>query len=108
MILLRSSSRCSRKLIAGRASGELSPGGSSATISDILRLGQGIQRRFQRCPGFGLPRSRGYRAGYGLGWQNRLFLTFFEINLIDLGFDLRFKFVGGALEFSERTPYLTA
>ena len=40
MIRRRSSSRCSRKLMAGRPSCDSSPGGSSAAISGIGGLGQ--------------------------------------------------------------------
>ena len=32
----------------------------------------------------------------------------FDINLVDLGLDLRLKFVGSTLEFVERTPHLAA
>jgi hypothetical protein len=32
----------------------------------------------------------------------------FDINLVDLGLNLRLELIGGALEFIESSPYLTA
>src|SRR5690348_8368491 len=108
MILLRSSSRCWRKLIAGRgASCSSPPGGRSATISGIV----GLRRQFRRSRS--RRRFRRERAGrycanrLRRGRKNRL-RVLFDINLVDLGLNLRLELIRGTRELIEGATYLTA
>src|SRR5215467_4421098 len=107
MMRRRSSSRCSRKLIAGIASCD-SPSG------EIVEANSGIGglrchwRRGFRIRGFG-ERSAGYRAHRRVAWwKNLLFRLDFAVDVRDLGLDLGTKFVAGALELVERLANLAS
>src|SRR3984893_7300610 len=103
----RSSSRWSRKLMALRPSRKSSAGGSSAAISGIGSLGQRIRLGDGNL-------CWGWAAGsYGAHWrlvdrrQDGLAVVF-QVELRDLGLDLRLEFVGGSFEFIERPPDLAS
>src|SRR6185295_18241174 len=89
MMRLRSSSRCSRKLIAGICSG---------TSSSELAVISGIRRR--------LHRKRGNGAYRGLRWQDLLLGFGIPVELGDFAFYLGFKLIGSALEFVQGTANL--
>lgn len=90
--------------MAGIDSG-CSAGGNSAASSGIGRLTGGAQ--------FGFPYGLGWAGGgnafrQGSGrWQDRRALVF-QIQLIDLGLDLRFEFVRGAFKFAQSPTDLPA
>src|SRR6266852_9078421 len=104
MILRRSSSRWSRKLMAGMASWGCPAGGASAAISGIGGLGGRIQ--FGAGHGFGLVVSGGYRAHGRLGGRQDGLAVGFHVQLRNLRFDLRLELIGGTPELVERPPDL--
>src|SRR5882672_893618 len=104
MIRLRSSSRCSRKLMAGSGSScGSSPGGTVAAISGILRLGNrayfGCRLGGQSVGGNAACRrlGRGKYLAFGL-----------NVQLGDLRLDLGLKLVGSAFELAQGAPDLAS
>src|SRR5581483_6388664 len=101
MILRRSSSRCSRKLMAVMVSCACPVGGTEAAISGILglgvyfRIGGGRWLRSGRHRPFGRTRRGENLVRAGL-----------DIHVVDLGFDLRLELVAGPFEFVEGLPDL--
>src|SRR5919108_1445769 len=97
MIRRRSSSRCSRKLIAGMESSACPEGGISAAASGIGSLAGGL--------GFGHRSSRaGISAGYGAfwglyRWQNLGLSVDFVFQIVDFRFDLRPELIASPAEF---------
>src|SRR3984893_11542603 len=93
--------------MAVRPSRKSSAGGSSAAISGIGSLGQRIRLRdgnlcWGRTAGsYGAHRWVGDRRQDGLA-------VVFQVELRDLGLDLRLEFVRGSFEFIERPPDLGA
>src|SRR3984893_893053 len=91
--------------MAVRPSRKSSAGGSSAAISGIGSLGQRIRLRdgnlcWGRTAGsYGAHRWLGGRRQDGLA-------VVFQVELRDLGLDLRLEFVRGSFEFIERPPDL--
>src|SRR3954471_21110189 len=107
MMRLRSSSRCSRKLIAGICSGTSSS--ELAVISGIRRLGErgGLGFEGGRLDMRLRPhRKRGNGAYRGLRWQDLLLGFGIPVELGDFAFYLGFKLIGSALEFVQGTANL--
>src|ERR1700746_3992819 len=105
MILRRSSSRCSRKLMAGMDSSGWFAGGNSAAISGIGAL---VGRSYFRARRFPITAGKRHRTGGWFGRRQDLLPMVLNIQLIDLGFDLSFEFVGSALALIEGAPYLAS
>src|SRR5581483_2543049 len=93
MILRRSSSRCSRKLIAGMVSCASPVGGTEAAISGILGLAVqfGSNCRWRRS-------ARWHRSFRGTRRRQDLLRPCIGFHIIDLGFDLGLELVAGSLE----------
>src|SRR5262249_33346177 len=105
MILRRSSSRCSRKLMARITSSGCSAGEASAVNSGIRGLSRGIQLRFGSWGGITLGSNRGARLRRR--WKNSL-ARLFPFQLVDLVFYLCLELIGSALEFVQRFSDLPA
>src|SRR5215468_10416621 len=114
MILRRSSSRCSRKPIAGIRSSSLPCEGRSAAISGIGRLGGGFglcgQLRGCGWLGGSINNSAGRnRTAHRIGRRQVLWCGGrFALEVGDLGLDLRLELVGGPLKLVQCPANLPA
>src|ERR1700687_641809 len=90
--------------MAVRPSRDSSAGGISAAISGIGSLGERIRLRDGNL--CGRQTAGRYGAGRRLGGRQDVLAMLFDIQLGDLGLDLRLEFVRGSLEFIEGPPDL--
>src|SRR5689334_14214624 len=107
MIRRRSSSRCSRKLIAGMESCD-SPSGEMVEANSGIG---GLRRHWRgglRIWSFGERSAGDCTHGRMAGRQNLLFRLNFAVDVRELGLDLGAKFVAGALELVERLANLAS